>query len=192
MGENALHDTSGRLGWPFPHSASASVFTAVFPAKGFFSWESLHKTLINTIFCVQLSRIEFPHAYALLPHPNFRKVCVNFLKTPFSENSILKPPGRCPISASHFPNNCQPLQAVKPTAAIAIAKVAMILRNFRGRKLWGQKIAVIPSLRQRIAIAIAEKSRHLVHSAFKYHSAQIMTFKSSKQSIPVTAPVQSS
>ena len=28
----------------------------------FFPWESLHKTLINTIFCVQLSQFQFPHA----------------------------------------------------------------------------------------------------------------------------------
>ena len=32
-------------------------------------WESMHKTLINTAFCVQLSQNEFPHAYFLLLHP---------------------------------------------------------------------------------------------------------------------------
>ena len=52
------------------------VHTFFFPVLlGFFFlgggvlWKSLHETLINTIFCVQLSQFEFPHAYALLPHP---------------------------------------------------------------------------------------------------------------------------
>ena len=67
-------------GWPLPPSASASIFCRCS--------ESLHKTLINTVFCVQLWQLEFPHAYALLLHPDFRQVWVIFLKIPFSENRI--------------------------------------------------------------------------------------------------------
>ena len=55
------------------------LFTAVFP-KRVFPWKSLHKTLVNTIFSAPLSQFEFPHAYALLPHPDFRQVCVIFWK----------------------------------------------------------------------------------------------------------------
>ena len=56
-----------------PPSASASVFYRCF-FRNFklpkaVPRESLHKTLINTVFCVQLSQIKFPHAYALLLHP---------------------------------------------------------------------------------------------------------------------------
>ena len=74
-------------GWPFPPSASASIFYRCFcSTRVFFSWESLHKMLINTVFCVQLSQFEFPHAYA-------------FFLTPFPPpNSHVKPPGRCPNS----------------------------------------------------------------------------------------------
>ena len=43
-----------------------AFFSAVFPQR-VFPWESLHKTLINTIFCVQLSQLEFPHTCALFP-----------------------------------------------------------------------------------------------------------------------------
>ena len=55
-------DQHRKLPWPFLLSVSASVFYRRFSAKGFFPWESLHKLPINTIFCVQLSQFEFPHA----------------------------------------------------------------------------------------------------------------------------------
>ena len=61
-----------KLGWPFLPSASASVFYRCFFLQSAFPWGSLHKTLTNTVCCVQLSQFEFPHGYALLPHPGFR------------------------------------------------------------------------------------------------------------------------
>ena len=61
--------SSCNLGWPFPPSASASLFYRCFCPQRVFPWESLHETLINTVFCVQLSQNEFPHAYALLLQP---------------------------------------------------------------------------------------------------------------------------
>ena len=95
---NGLANLVGHFRLPLPLAFFHRFF---FVRKGFFSWESLYKTLINTVFCVQLSQFEFPHAYALLPHPHFND---------------LKPHGRCPISASHFsktlpaPASGKPLQ----------------------------------------------------------------------------------
>ena len=45
------------------------AFLPLFLPQRVSDWESLHKTQINTDFCVELSQLEFPHAYALLPHP---------------------------------------------------------------------------------------------------------------------------
>ena len=44
-------------------------FLPLFFFRKGFPLESLHKTLINIIFCIQLSQIELPHSYALLLHP---------------------------------------------------------------------------------------------------------------------------
>ena len=52
----------GHFRFPLP----LAFFTGVSFRKGF-SWKSLHKTLISTIFCVLLSQFEF--ANVLLPHP---------------------------------------------------------------------------------------------------------------------------
>ena len=53
-------------GWPFP--LPLAFFTVVFSARDF-PWESLHRTLINTVFCVQLSQFEFSRASSA---PGFR------------------------------------------------------------------------------------------------------------------------
>ena len=53
----------------FRLSLPLAFCTAVFFPRRVLPWESLHKTLINTVFCIQLSQIEFPHAYALLLQP---------------------------------------------------------------------------------------------------------------------------
>ena len=52
------------LGWPFPPSASASVFYRCFFGKGFFPENRSIKRK-----CAQLLQFELPHAYALLLHP---------------------------------------------------------------------------------------------------------------------------
>ena len=53
----------------FCRRAPLLFFTAVFIPQRVFPRESVHKTLINTVFCVRLSQIEFPHTYILLLHP---------------------------------------------------------------------------------------------------------------------------
>ena len=69
-----------RLPLPLP------FFYRCFFRKGSFPGNRCAKTLINTVFCVQLSQNEFRHAYALLLHPAS------------ATKLTLEPPGRCPIS----------------------------------------------------------------------------------------------
>ena len=76
------------LGWPFPPSASASFFTA-FSAKGF-PQESLQKTLITQFSAFNSRKM------------SFRMLTFFFCTRLPPPNSLLKPPGRCPISAFHF------------------------------------------------------------------------------------------
>ena len=74
------------------------------------SWESLHKTITTTIFCVQLSQFEFPHAYPLFLHP------ASAAKLTFE--ATWKMPN---FRISFFEKKCQPLQAEKTTAVISAA-----------------------------------------------------------------------
>ena len=76
-------------------------FLPLFFPQRVFPWESLHKTRINTIFCVQLSQFEFPHAYALIPHP------VSATKLTFETTGKMSN-----FRISFFEKDCQPPQAV--------------------------------------------------------------------------------
>ena len=59
-GEEKRQKGTEKLSWPFPPSASASIFYRCFFPQRIFPWESLHKSLVNTIFYAQLSQFEFP------------------------------------------------------------------------------------------------------------------------------------
>ena len=60
-----VHYLVGHFRLPLPLAFLPLFF---FPQR-VFPWELLHKTLIDTILCVQLSQFELLHAYALLRTP---------------------------------------------------------------------------------------------------------------------------
>ena len=128
----ALRVKVGHFRLPLPLAFFYRCSLLFFFPQSVFPWESLHKTLIKTIFCVQLSQFEFPHAYALLPHP---------LPPP---NSHLNPPGRCPISASHFSikfaRHCSGKSHCTGEMKVSTSTVAAL---FSKMALTGQRIAMV-------------------------------------------------
>ena len=100
---------NGNLGWPFQTSASASVFYSCFflLQKAFPGNRCIKRQL--TQFCAFNSR-----------NLNFRMLTL-FVCTRFPPpTSHLKPPRKCPISASLFSKKIrQPPQAVKTTAVVS-------------------------------------------------------------------------
>ena len=85
------------LGWPFPPSASASVFYCCFFCKRIFLWESLRKKQFSALSSHNLS---FRMLTFFFRTPISARLGSIVLKMPCGENSHLKPPGRCPISAA--------------------------------------------------------------------------------------------
>ena len=108
-----LKYSSHGLGWPFPPSASASVFHRCFFRKGF--------SLGNRCLKRKLTQFSAFNSRKL----SFRMLTLFFCTRLPPPNPHLKPPGRCPISASHFSEKV----ASHPSGKNHCGLVARAIRN---------------------------------------------------------------
>ena len=101
------------LGWPFPPSASASVFCRCFFRKRFFPGNRCIKRKLTQFSAFSSRKM------------NFRMLTLFFCTWLPPPNSNLKPPGRCPIPHLIFRKQLPATAVVKTTAVIS----AVPLRN---------------------------------------------------------------